>query len=151
MESRPGSNAWVLAGSRIAWGLTNVHFDVQGLYIEKLDPQSGRYLFRGKLEQARREQETIPVRGGSLVEFALWATRYGPIIAADGNQHLALRWVGAEQFGLAAPLLDLNRARNSQEFSTALARHPGPMQSFMHADVDGNIGYHRNRSTIVLQ
>ena len=140
--SFPGLPCVILGhNDRIAWGMTNVQFDVQDLYIEKLDGQSGRYVFRGRLEQARLERETIPVKGGSPVEFAQWVTRHGPIIAVEGNQYLALRWVAAEQSGLAAPLLDLNRARNWQEFTEALARHPGPMQSFVYADVDGNIGY----------
>ncbi|MGA2773008.1 MAG: penicillin acylase family protein, partial [Bryobacteraceae bacterium] len=32
---------------RIAWGITNLQFDVQDLYIEKFDDRTGRYLYRG--------------------------------------------------------------------------------------------------------
>jgi len=35
------------------------------------------------------------------------------------------------------PFLDINRARNWQEFTTALARFPGPGQNFVYADVEG--------------
>jgi penicillin amidase len=35
---------------RIAWGMTNLQFDVQDLYHEKLDLRSGRYVLRGRLE-----------------------------------------------------------------------------------------------------
>ena len=38
---------------RIAWGITNLGFDVQDLYIEKMDA-AGRYLFHGQVEQARQ-------------------------------------------------------------------------------------------------
>ena len=38
---------------RIAWGVTNLHFDVQDLYIEKFDDRTGRYEFRGQILQAR--------------------------------------------------------------------------------------------------
>ena len=48
---------------RIAWGITNLHFDVQDLYIEKLDERTGRYLFRGQVEQARGEREDDPRQG----------------------------------------------------------------------------------------
>ena len=48
---------------RIAWGVTNLGFDVQDLYIEKIDPQTGRYVFRGQVEQARSESEWIRVKG----------------------------------------------------------------------------------------
>jgi penicillin amidase len=190
-EPQPGSNAWVLAGSRtasgrpllandphieysipgpwhmvhlkapglnvtgvalpgvpcvilghnerIGWGVTNLHFDVQDLYMEKLDPQSGAYVFAGKLEQAHLEREVISVKGAPPVEFSAWVTRHGPVFR-EGNRFLALRWVAAET-DFAFPMLDLNRAGNFQEFTAALARYPGPAQNFVYADVDGNIGY----------
>lgn len=136
----PGVPCVILGhNDRIGWGVTNLQFDVQDLYIEKLDPRTGAYVFAGKLEQARLEREVIPVKGRAPVEFAQWVTRHGPVLR-DGNRLLALRWAAAEP-GYAFPLLDLNRARNFQEFTAALARYPGPGQNFVYADVDGNIGY----------
>lgn len=38
--------------------------------------------------------------------------------------------------------LDIDRARNWDEFKNALSRFGGPGQNFVYADVDGNIGYH---------
>ncbi len=192
-EVQPGSNAWVLAGSRtatgkpllandphleysnpgiwfmvhlrapgldvagvtlpgipgvilghndrIAWGATNLGFDVQELYIEKIDLRTGRYLFRGQTEQARLERELIPVKGARPVEFVQWVTRHGPVFVEQGRA-LALRWTAAEPGGFSFPLLDIDRARNWQEFVAALARYPGPGQNFVYADTDGNIGYH---------
>jgi penicillin amidase len=124
---------------RIGWGVTNLQFDVQDLYIEKLDPQNGVYAFSGKLEQARLEREIISVKGGAPLEFAQWVTRHGPVFR-EGNRFLALRWAAAEA-DISFPFVDLNRARNFQEFTAALARYPGPGQNFVYADVDGNIGY----------
>lgn len=126
---------------RIAWGMTNLAYDVQDLYIERLDPRTGRYLFRGQLEQARLERDAIPVSGRRPVEFAQWVTRHGPVVTQDGNRFLALRWVAAEAGAFQWPFLDLNRARNWAEFTAALARYPGPGQNFVFADLDGNIGY----------
>jgi penicillin amidase len=124
---------------RIGWGVTNLQFDVQDLYIEKLDTRTGRYVFGGAVEQARLERELIPVRGAPPEEYAAWVTRHGPVFR-DGGRYLALRWAAADG-GFTFPLLDLNRARNFQEFTAALARYPGPGQNFVYADVDGNIGY----------
>ncbi len=126
---------------RIAWGVTNLGYDVQDFYIEKLDPNTGRYLFRGQQEQARLEREWIPVKGGKPVEFSQWVTRHGPV-SPHGNQMLALRWTATEPGAFQFPFFDLNRASNWQEFTSALARFPGPGQNFVYADVDGNIGYH---------
>ena len=134
-EAQPGSNAWVIAGSRtasgkpllsndmhleyslpgiwymahlqapgldvagvslpgapgitvghnqrIAWGITNLQFDVQDLYIEKFDERTGRYLYRGQVEQARTERELIQVKGQKPVELVTFVTRHGPIRVAS--------------------------------------------------------------------
>jgi len=125
---------------RLAWGMTSLGFDVQDFYVEKMDFRTGRYAFRNQVEQARLERELIPVKGAPAVEFAQFVTRHGPVWIERG-QALALRWTAAGP-GFALPLLDMNRAQNSQEFVAALSRYPGPAQNFVYADVDGNIGYH---------
>ncbi len=125
---------------RIAWGVTNLGYDVQDLYLEKMDLQTGRYAFRGQQEQARLERDVVKVKGGADVEYSVLVTRHGPVAIEDGRP-LALRWAAAEADGFQYPFLDLNRARNWTEFRAALARYPGPGQNFVYADVDGNIGY----------
>ncbi len=136
----PGLPCVILGhNDRIGWGATNIQFDVQDLYIEKLDPQTGRYIFEGKPEQARLERELIPVRGAPPEPYTAWVTRHGPVFR-EGGRYLALRWAAADG-GFGFPFLDVNRARNFQEFTAALARYPGPGQNFVYADVDGNIGY----------
>jgi penicillin G amidase len=126
---------------RIAWGVTNLHFDVQDLYIEQFDDRTGRYKFRGQLLQARPERELILVRGLRPIEMINWVTVHGPV-RAEGKQRLALRWVAAESAVFQFPFLELNHAHNWQEFTKAISRFPGPAQNFVYGDVDGNIGYH---------
>lgn len=141
--SLPGVPCVIIGhNERIAWGVTNLGFDVEDLYQEKLDTQSGRYLFRGKLEQAQLDRELIPVKGGRPVEFSQWVTRHGPVIIVESNRYMALRWTATEPGSFQFPFLDVNRARNWDEFTAALARFPGPGQNFVYADIDGNIGYH---------
>jgi penicillin amidase len=60
----------------------------------------------------------------------------------DGNDHMALRWTVAEPGVVQYPVLDIDRARNWQDFTQALQRWGGPGSNFVYADVDGNIGYH---------
>jgi penicillin amidase len=140
--SLPGVPAVIVGhNQRIAWGVTNLGFNVQDLYIEKMDPKTGRYAFRGQVEQARSELEWIRVKGARPVEFRLWVTRHGPVAFSENGRYLALRWAAAEPGGFGFPFLDLNRAANWKEFTAVLARYPGPSQNFVYADVDGNIGY----------
>ncbi len=141
--SLPGVPAVIIGhNDRIAWGVTNLDFDVQDLYAERIDTQSGRYAFRGQVEQARLETELIPVKGARPVEFRQWVTRHGPVSVSEGNQYYALRWTAAEPGSFQFPFLDLDQARNWEEFNSAIARFLGPGQNFVYADVDGNIGYH---------
>ncbi|MGI8988202.1 MAG: penicillin acylase family protein [Bryobacteraceae bacterium] len=141
--SLPGTPGIIVGhNERIAWGVTNLHFDVQDLYIEKLDDRNGQYLFRGKMEQARPEREFIRIKGREPEVLRHWVTRHGPIIIDNAGEHLALRWAAAEPATFQFPFLDLNRARDWREFTAALARFPGPGQNFVYADVDGNIAYH---------
>ena len=85
--SLPGVPCVIIGhNERIAWGVTNLGFDVQDLYMEKMDPRNGRYVFRGQLEQARLESEWIPVKGARPMEFQQWVTRHGPIAVSDKNR-----------------------------------------------------------------
>lgn len=139
----PGAPGVIVGhNQRIAWGITNLEFDVQDLYVEKFDDRSGRYEYRGKVEQARAERETIRVKGQPAADLTVWVTRHGPIFYAEGSERMALRWVAAEPDLFQYPILDIDRARNWTEFTAALARFPGPGSNFVYADVDGNIGYH---------
>jgi penicillin G amidase len=138
----PGAPGVIIGhNDRIAWGVTNLQFDVQDLYREQIDPQSGRYAFRGAMEQAHLERTAIGVKGEKPSLFEQWVTRHGPVMLSDNGQRYSLRWAASEP-GYQFPFLDLDRARNWQEFTAALARFPGPGQNFVYADVDGNIGYH---------
>ena len=138
----PGAPGIIVGhNQRIAWGITNLGFDVQDLYIEKFDERSGRYQYRGQPEQARRELEIIRVKGQAPVEITVWVTRHGPLFVTEGNDRMALRWAVAKPGFVQYPILDLNVAQNWRQFTAALARFNGPGSNFVYADVDGNIGY----------
>jgi penicillin amidase len=127
---------------RIAWGETNLGFDVQDLYIEKLDLRTGQYLFNGKIEQARSEREVIQINGQPAEELATWVTRHGPVFQIANGEVMTLRWAAAEPGTIADVFLDIDRTRNWDEFKHAISRFGGPGQNFVYADVDGNVGYH---------
>jgi penicillin amidase len=128
---------------RIAWGVTNTGPDVQDLYVESFnfrDPN--KYLHNAEWVPAEVRQEDIKVRGQSDYRFAVKITRHGPIISHDGDRDLALRWTALEPHALTYPFLKIDEAGNWQEFTDALRGFSGPMQNFVYADVDGNIGYY---------
>ncbi len=127
---------------RIAWGVTNLGFDVQDLYIERIDLRTGKYLFENKVEQARQERELIVIKGRQPEELPIWVTRHGPIFQQSDGRIMTLRWTAADTLIFRNVFVDIDRARNWDEFKQAIARFGGPGQNFVYADVDGNIGYH---------
>jgi penicillin amidase len=141
--SLPGVPAIIVGhNDRIAWGVTNLQFDVQDLYRIQIDPRTGSYIHRGHAEQAHLERSAIAVKGAKPVQFDQWVTSLGPVFLNDEKQNYALLWTAGEAYRFQFPFLDLDRARDWTEFTAAIARFPGPGQNFVYADVDGNIGYH---------
>jgi penicillin G amidase len=123
----------------IAWGETNLQADVEDLYIEQIDDRTGRYLFQGRVEQARLDKQKILIRGGKPVKLDTWITRHGPVIGSSAGRGYSLRWTAAD--GFRFPFWDIDRARNWQEFRAALSSYWGPAQNFIYGDKAGNIGY----------
>jgi penicillin G amidase len=134
----------VLVGhnQRIAWGFTNLGFDIEDLYIEKLDDRTGRYLYRGHIEQARPQVDMIRVKGRPPEEMLSWVTRDGPLFLNEHGEQMAIRWAATDPSILQFPVLQYDKAQDWQQFLAAMARFPGPPQNAVYADADGNIGYH---------
>ena len=114
---------------RIAWGATNLQFDVQDLYRE----QAGA--------SVRLEQDAISVKGARTIPITTGVTQQGPLFVSEGGQQYALHWIADEAGGLTFPFLDIDRAHNWNEFRAALEHYGGPGENFVYADTDGNIGY----------
>jgi len=129
----------------IAWGLTNSGIDVQDLFVEKLDDCEKNYWSQEGWKPLLKREEAVYVRGRKkpYVLTVNWTER-GPIISPEIVQSLtpvSLRWSihdGGREFGA---FFMLNKARNWDEFRTALALYNTPSQNVVYADVEGNIGY----------
>jgi len=96
-----------------------------------------------------RDANAIPhisAQSEADVQLVVRVGRHGPLIsdvADDGAAPLAFRWTALdpEDTTLRA-FLALNRAQGWPEFTEALRSYHAPMQNFVYADVDGNIGYY---------
>jgi penicillin amidase len=127
----------------IAWGMTNTGPDVQDLYQESFnlrDPD--KYLHDGEWVKAEVRREIIKVRKSADYVLTVRTTRHGPVVSHEGNRDLALRWTALEPHALRFPFLKIGKAQNWSQFVDALRDFTGPMQNFVYADVEGNIGYY---------
>jgi penicillin amidase len=128
---------------RIAWGITNTGPDVQDLYIERISGGAAEY--QGRQEPLTVVPETIKIKGKPDKTIQVRITRHGPLIsdATGGDQPLAFRWTALDdRDGTMGAFMGINRAASWQEFTAALQNYHAPMQNFVYADVDGNIGYY---------
>jgi penicillin G amidase len=139
----PGAPLVVIGhNEKIAWGFTNDGADVQDLYAETFNPDSGdEYRVNGKWKKADVSDEVIHVKGGADEHLKVVLTRHGPVVRRDGNTGYALRWTATEPGGLANTYNWLGKARNWEEFRATLKAVWGPAQNAVYADVQGNIGY----------
>ena len=145
----PGVPGVVLGrNDRVVWGGTNVYPDTQDLFV--LDVKDGAYQTPSGAVNLESRDEVIKVKGANDVKLTVRSSQYGPVISDIGvtgkvsgdGQAVALRWTSLEPGDTTLDaFVGMNYARNWNEFRDAMRAFVGPMQSFVYADVDGNIGY----------
>jgi penicillin amidase len=127
----------------VAWCVTHTHADYQDLYLERFDA-SGRYEFRGGWREPERRRETIRVRGADPVEIDVVVTSHGPVVLGDPTRGhaFALRYTATARpnrtFDALLPMLT---ATGADALVEAVRPWVDPVNNFVFADVDGNIGY----------
>ena len=143
---------------RIAWGLTNTGADVVDYYVEDVDMTTRRYRYRGEWLPLGVTKFEIGVRGRARpVDYELFSTRHGPLIATERNwedppelagamgrvvpRPLALHWTAVAEGELAGGFEAINRAGSWPEFLEGVHRFGAPSQNLVYADVEGHIGY----------
>ncbi|WP_090871459.1 penicillin acylase family protein [Oceanobacillus limi] len=135
---------------QIAWGVTNTGPDVQQLYIEERNPNNkDEFLFEDDWEEATVIDEPIHVKGGETIEYQVVETRHGPVVsefAGDSGKDtvLSLRWTALDATTELEAILEINRAKNWEEFEKGLEKFLVPAQNFVFASKDGTIAYKAN-------
>lgn len=144
----PGLPAIVIGhNERIAWGVTNVGPDVQDLYIERINPANpNQYEVDGAWQELEIHEELIFVDGEEEpLRWAARSTRHGPLVSdvSDMGLTLALQWTALKPGDTTLDaFMGINYAANWDDFMAAMEQYVTPSQSFVYADVDGNIGYY---------
>ncbi|MEQ8698992.1 MAG: penicillin acylase family protein, partial [Bauldia litoralis] len=154
----PGTPALVIGhNGHIAWGVTTTYIDSDDVFIETLAPgDDTKYLTPDGPKPFKIRKEVIKVRFGEDVTLTVRETRHGPVLPDEAPPPSAQSAVAAaprQVMALSAPwlsdkdttadaLFGLATAKNWDEFRASLRRYIGPLQNFVYADTDGNIGYY---------
>jgi len=143
----PGVPGIVLGhNGTVAWGFTNSCVDVQDLYVEQVNADTGTYRDTdGADKPLTVRHERIKVKGGDTITMHVRATRRGPLLT-DAVEHdldhaLSLRWDAIRPGRISQALIGMNRAQNFEQFREALRYWTAPAQNVVYADVAGNIGF----------
>jgi penicillin amidase len=136
---------FVIAGhnDRIAWGLTNLSVDDIDLFVETVDSTGSNYLYNGEWLPFREEEHQLKMTDDSSQTHVIRYTHHGPVISGMrgiNDEVMTMCWSGYDYSDEIQAVYLLNRARNWEEFRTALSHFRSISQNFAYADVEGNIG-----------
>ncbi|MBK9098385.1 MAG: penicillin acylase family protein [bacterium] len=137
----------------ISWTLTNIMTDETDFYFETLDSSRTKYLLDGSWKDLIIIEDTIYTKDGIKEPIEIKYTHRGPIISnihpynfvynQDESAYppISMRWLGNEFSDEMDAFLKINKAKNWNEFKSAVEKFNIPGQNFVYADKEGNIGY----------
>jgi len=135
----------------IAWGMTSTQSDQTDLFVEQLDETGKKYKTPDGWKDFVTRSETIAVKGGPAVHLNVRESQHGPIISdildtaansAGKGAVMALSATYLEPENLTADTFyQINRAKNWEQFVTALKGFQAPQSNFLFADTKGDIGF----------
>jgi len=137
----------------ISWTLTSIMTDETDFYFETLDSSRTKYLLDGSWKDLIVIEDTINTRDGIKEPIEINYTHRGPIISGihpytfvfnnDETTYppISMRWLGNEFSDEMDAFLKINKAKNWNEFKSAVEKFNIPGQNFVYADREGNIGY----------
>lgn len=136
---------------QIAWGVTNVGPDVQDLYIEIPNPDNPtQFKYENKWEQAEVRKEKIKVKNQKTIDYEVIVTRHGPVVSdlafkkEKPTAVFSMQWTALQSTQELQAVLNMDKAKNWEEFETALNDFKVPAQNFVFASKDGTIAYKAN-------
>ncbi|MGQ9901114.1 MAG: penicillin acylase family protein [Fimbriimonadales bacterium] len=136
----------VLIGTNehLAWTFTSGVADFVDAFILKLDPQNPeRYWYKGTWRPLEKRTETIRVKGGEPVEFTVYRSVYGPVVAVDTRNAVAVSiqlsyW--SNELEAFQAYYGFLTARTVADFERAAAHIPASFNAFC-ATRTGDIAY----------
>ncbi|MBS9524858.1 penicillin acylase family protein [Litoribacter alkaliphilus] len=145
--SLPGALG-VISGfnENIAWGVTNATRDVRDWYsINFRNEDRTEYLYNDQWINSSLRLEEIKIKGESSFIDSVVYTHYGPVVydpSFRGESQLknfALKWTAHLGSNEQSTFLNLNRAKNHEDYLAALETFVAPAQNFVFASKTGDI------------
>ena len=142
----PGSLA-VISGfnQHIAWGETNATRDVLDWYKIEFNEDRTKYKYDGAWKDVKVRFEEIKVKGKEKFIDSVLYTHHGPVVfdknfrSDNERAGYAMRWIGHDGGNHQRTFIELNRAKNYDDYASALKHWVAPAQNFVFASTEGDI------------
>lgn len=142
----PGALA-VISGfnQHIAWGETNATRDVIDWYKVEFNEDRTQYKYDEGWKDVSMRIEDIRIKGQKAYKDTVLYTHHGPVVfdknfrSDNERAGYAMRWIGHEGGNQQKTFLQLNKAKNYEDYADALQHWVTPSQNFVFASTEGDI------------
>ena len=133
----------------IAWSETNVGSDVMDWYeIKFKDKSKNEYWHDAQWKSTTKRIEEVKIRGGDSILDTVVYTHHGPVTVTNSGSeepvYHAMRWIGHEAGHTLKTFIQLNKAKNYDEYVKALEGYIAPAQNFVFASKQGDVAIWAN-------
>jgi penicillin amidase len=143
----PGAVGIVIGfNQHISWGVTNATRDVIDWYKEEFEDNTNtHYKYNNTWKTASKRVEEIKIRGKKSFMDTVTYTHHGPVtydahFKGNGEKvGYAMKWTGHLGGNQQRTLLELNKAKNYDDYKNAIKTFVAPAQNFIFASTEGDI------------
>jgi len=130
----------------ISWGVTNATRDVKDWYQIQFNEDKSEYWHDAQWKPTNQRIEVIKVKGEEAFIDTVYYTHHGPVsydehFKGNGSQKTgyAMKWIGHEANNNQRTFLELNKAKNYDDYVAALSHYTAPAQNFVFSSGEGDI------------
>jgi penicillin amidase len=145
----PGAPAVIIGyNDSCAWGVTNGGRDVRDYYEIKFKDESKReYWYDSAWRKTEFRYETILIKDSATYMDTVAYTVFGPVMydqsfsggRASNSRYFSVRWKAHDKSNELKTFMQLNRARNYEDYLSAISNMKTPGQNFAFANKVGDI------------